>query len=316
MPPLVSIVLPTYNRGHLLEGAVRSCLAQTYANIEVIVVDDGSKDHTPLVGERLMREDARVRYVRQENQKLPAALNTGHEAARGEYLTWTSDDNRFEPDAIRRMVEHMEAHPKVGLLYCDVRLEDEFGASLGPRPRKGPEHLWRESCVGYCFLYRADVYRAVGPYDRTMFLAEDYDYWLRISKQFPVEHLSGPILYVVRIHGGSLSEQYRPEVDVQCAKARARNCDSRVRGLRYIAEGYLDAAYTLRDSGDLGKAFRFVTRSLYHWPFSPAPYKCLVGFGPRLLRGTRPAKTASPAAAYVSAPPADLQPASSGGLNP
>src|SRR5438552_1877085 len=104
MDLLVSIVLPTYNRAHFLAGAIRSCLAQTYRNLEVIVVNDGSSDDSSRIVHEFAREDRRVRYVYQQNQKLPAALNTGHRLARGSYLTWTSDDNRFDPDAVELMV--------------------------------------------------------------------------------------------------------------------------------------------------------------------------------------------------------------------
>ena len=100
--PLVSIVLPTYNRAHLLGHAIRSVLAQMYRNLELIVVDDNSKDDTPSVVRSF--DDARIRCVRNDpNLKLPAALNRGFSLARGELLTWTSDDNLYAPAAIGKM---------------------------------------------------------------------------------------------------------------------------------------------------------------------------------------------------------------------
>ncbi len=91
---LVSIVLPTYKRAHVLPSAIRSVLNQTYTNLELIVVDDNSPDDTRDVVASF--GDPRIRYVRNEpNLKLPRALNRGFSLARGEYLTWTSDDNLY-----------------------------------------------------------------------------------------------------------------------------------------------------------------------------------------------------------------------------
>src|SRR5678815_3231547 len=102
----VSIVLPTYKRAHVLPGAIASVLSQTHANLELIVVDDNSPDGTRDVVASF--RDPRIRYVRNEpNLKLPRALNRGFSLSRGEYLSWTSDDNLYANTAIERMVAVM-----------------------------------------------------------------------------------------------------------------------------------------------------------------------------------------------------------------
>src|SRR4051794_6743497 len=102
---LASIVLPTYNGSKYLASAIESCLAQTYRNFELILVDDCSKDATPEIIANYAARDSRVRSIRHEtNQHLPGGLNTGHKAARGEFLTWTSDDNLLRPDFLAEMV--------------------------------------------------------------------------------------------------------------------------------------------------------------------------------------------------------------------
>ena len=101
--PDVSIVLPTYKRAHVLAGAIRSVLRQSFARLELIVVDDNSPDNTREVVASF--DDPRIRYVRNDpNLKLPRALNRGFALARGAYLTWTSDDNFYGETAIVRMV--------------------------------------------------------------------------------------------------------------------------------------------------------------------------------------------------------------------
>ena len=116
--PLVSIILPVYNGQKYLRQAMASCLGQTYKNIELIVVDDCSTDSTPEIVRSFT--DSRVRYIRNEqNQRLPRSLNIGFAQARGEFFTWTSDDNYYRPEAIGRMVEYLQTH-QADFVYCDL----------------------------------------------------------------------------------------------------------------------------------------------------------------------------------------------------
>ncbi|HEY7975548.1 MAG TPA: glycosyltransferase family 2 protein, partial [Ktedonobacterales bacterium] len=99
--PLISITLPVYNGARFLPESLASIVAQTYTNWELICVDDTSTDATPTVLAEWAARDARIHVIRHEvNKRLPGALNTGFAAARGELLTWTSDDNRYRPDAL------------------------------------------------------------------------------------------------------------------------------------------------------------------------------------------------------------------------
>lgn len=277
--PLVSIVIPTFNRATMLPRSVESCLRQTYRNLEVIVVDDGSRDETPEVAQSLADRDARVRYVRQENMRLPGALNTGHRLAQGSFLTWTSDDNQFDPNAIETMAGHLQRHPEVGLVYCNVRLVDVHGNVLEERKLPGPEKLWKGSCVGACFLYRREVHEAVGEYDRGLFLAEDYDFWLRVSKHFAIAHLADVTAYSATCHSGSLTETHRPLVEIQCAKAQAKNAGDWRAARRFLASGYFEAAYDYRVRRQYGRAASSLLHSMVYWPLQARSYKCALGLG-------------------------------------
>jgi glycosyltransferase involved in cell wall biosynthesis len=180
---LLSVVLPTYKRGHLIEAAVRNVLAQDYPNFELIVVNDGSPDNTREVLHRLDAElqDPRLRVIHRENGGLPTALNTGFAVANGDFWTWTSDDNAYRPGALRAMARELLLDTSAGLVYADMLIRDEKGHErafvCGP-----PERLEEGSCVGGCFLYRAALGRQVGDYDAGYTLAEDYDYWLRMHR--------------------------------------------------------------------------------------------------------------------------------------
>jgi len=199
--PLVSIVLPTYKRARVLPHAIRSVLAQTYANWELIVVDDNSPDDTPRVVASF--DDPRIHYVRNDpNLKLPRALNRGFSLARGDYLTWTSDDNLYAPRAIEAMVRRLR-QGDCDLVYADYWLfsqDDEAGRPLDPQVDRLPDtvQLDKGNHMGACFLYTRRLYEAVGDYDPELFLVEDYDFFIRASKRFRFAHIAEPLYYFRR----------------------------------------------------------------------------------------------------------------------
>src|SRR4051794_20531794 len=190
MQPLVSIILPTYNGARYLSKAIESCVSQTYRNWELILVDDCSVDGTPDVIAEFLTRDNRIRSIRhQRNLKLPEALNTGHAGARGDYLTWTSDDNRFLPTAIEELTAYLDQHSAIGLVYADSVLIDDAGSRIRDYPSHPASKLAYMNAVGPCFLYRRAVYQSVGSYNPQLFLAEDYDYWLRVYRRFDIARL-------------------------------------------------------------------------------------------------------------------------------
>lgn len=203
-PPLVSIILPTYNGAKYLRQSIASCLGQSHQNLELVIVVDGSTDDTDSVLADF--SDPRLRIVRHErNRGLPEALNTGFANSRGDFLTWTSDDNWYATDAIAEMVDFLETHPSVGLVYADMWLVNEEGQmqELDVQP---PEHLKTQPWNGIyaCFMYRREVYKTIGEYDPATRLAEDYDYWLRIAERYEIAPLHHR-LYYYRQHAGSLT---------------------------------------------------------------------------------------------------------------
>src|ERR1044072_4584982 len=119
--PLVSVVVPSYNYGHLIRETLDSLTAQTYRAWECVVVDDGSTDDTRAVVEAYASRDPRVRYVRQENLKLAAARNNGLHHSACDYFQFLDADDLVEPRKFERQVEYLEAHPAVDIVYSGVR---------------------------------------------------------------------------------------------------------------------------------------------------------------------------------------------------
>ena len=132
MNKLVSIVLPTYNGEQYIRESIDSVISQTYKNWELIVVDDCSKDNTSKIVEEYVNKDKRIRLIKNDiNQKLPASLNIGFSYANGEYYTWTSDDNKYKPDAIQTMVNTLEKDNSCILVSANLDYIDSFGNITG-----------------------------------------------------------------------------------------------------------------------------------------------------------------------------------------
>jgi glycosyltransferase involved in cell wall biosynthesis len=205
---LVSIVLTTLNIARYVRETMDSCLAQTYRNLELIVVDGGSTDGTlDIVA---ATTDPRVRLVHQPNNagKLAGAINLGLDNARGEYLTWMQADCTYHPTAIETMVNQLAAHPMIGQVYADYWEIDETSAVLRVTPMREPEEFLSVigDPAGVCFLIRRAVREAIGPHDLTTYPSQDYDYRMRIALQFQSLHLKQP-LYYYRVRRTSLTGQ-------------------------------------------------------------------------------------------------------------
>jgi glycosyltransferase involved in cell wall biosynthesis len=210
--PLVSIVLPTYNGSRHLAGSVESCLDQTYQNWELVIVDDASDDDTPTIVKEFTAKDARIRFVRHdENRMLPAALNTGLGMTHGELLTWTSDDNYYRPQALYAMVSFLTANSGIDIVYASYSLIDSEDRMLGLQPVRPASRLAYQSCMGPCFLFRRRVLESLEGYDENCFLVEDYEFWLRAKDLFRFAPLQED-LYLYRVHEHGLSREKQAEV--------------------------------------------------------------------------------------------------------
>jgi glycosyltransferase involved in cell wall biosynthesis len=206
--PTVSIVIPTYNYGHRLEGAIKSAVNQNYERIEsIVVVDDGSTDdNTRVIGEEWAGKNGLVTYVRQDNSGVASARNEGARiSGSSKYLIFLDADDRIEPNFTRRLVNELELNPKAGVAYTGVRVLDmEHNQIIMPWDWEKPlangefksKHVWpheldfeahmqRENQVPTCCLVRRRAFDSVGGY-RSRYCpdgagSEDAELWLRIG---------------------------------------------------------------------------------------------------------------------------------------
>lgn len=205
MPPLISIVLPTFNGERYLSSSVESCLLQTHKNIELIIVNDCSTDSTLQIAERYQRTDSRIKIINSDQKLLlPGALNKGFSIAAGEYYTWTSDDNLYAPQALETLLKSLKANPSKSIAYSSYQFINEKGAQIGTYGGP-PEELLFSCIIGACFLYKKKVHEALAGYDEKKFRMEDMDFWLRAASIFQFHHIDNIHLYSYRKHRKSLS---------------------------------------------------------------------------------------------------------------
>lgn len=139
---LVSVVIPTYNREYCIEATIESVLRQTYPHLEVVVVDDGSTDGTGEFIATRFGHDSRVRYIRQDNQGVSAARNTGFRHARGEFVALLDSDDLWFPHKLDTQMAVFRAYPEVGMVWSDLAAIDMDGKVMSPRYLRTMYHAW------------------------------------------------------------------------------------------------------------------------------------------------------------------------------
>lgn len=206
MKNLVSIVLPIYNGEKYMRESIESVINQTYTNWELLILDDCSVDNTAKIAREYVSRDQRIKYFKNDkNLKLPRNLNKGFSLSNGEYLTWTSDDNKFRSTAIEKMINTLKVEG-TEFVFASCRIIDGDGREIeyimvNESSRK---RIVGNNPVGACFMYTRKVYETIGDYNPDLVLVEDFDYWQRICAKFSFSIIED-ILYDYRWHDGALT---------------------------------------------------------------------------------------------------------------
>lgn len=209
--PLVSIIIPTYNRAALLQETLDSALEQTYRNIEIIVVDDGSTDDMRQV---LSGYLDRVRLVCRANKGRSAARNTGIDASRGEFLVFLDSDDLLMPSKVQMQVDYLLAHPLVDVAYSDGYIMDEdrqlgsLEEFLVSFPASEQEEyarslLFRNHFVIHAALVRRDALPRQPVFRESIGRFEDWDLWIRMCLAGARFAYTDEKMVVYRRHGGN-----------------------------------------------------------------------------------------------------------------
>jgi glycosyltransferase involved in cell wall biosynthesis len=219
--PGVSVVIPTYNYGHFLAESIESALNQTYPNIEVIVVDDGSTDHTRQVVEKYL---PRVRYLHQSNAGVSAARNTGLRAATHPFVSFLDADDKWLPNMLAKMMATFAQLPdEFAVVACQAVRFGQPGQVLNNKSLRqfAPmEVSLRDLLLMNRFppssaVIRREVFSECGEFDATLSTSEDRDMWIRIAARRRILLLNDPLTRL-RLHADNASKKAdRAEVNIE-----------------------------------------------------------------------------------------------------
>ena len=209
--PLFSVVIPTYNRAHVLRRSVDSVLRQTYRNFELLIIDDGSTDETKSLIEEY--DDPRVRYLAHErNLGQNRALNTGIESARGELISFLDSDDEWMPEMLERVLEKFRSDPEFGCVYTLYAVRDLSGSIRAPIGSNLEGNIYKEALEHgeisppSALTVRRRCFDVVGKFDPDIVVCQDDIMFLRLAKEFKFGRVDEVLANMYYDAGGRISE--------------------------------------------------------------------------------------------------------------
>jgi glycosyltransferase involved in cell wall biosynthesis len=211
--PKVSIILPCYNGARWISQSIESVLAQTYNDLELIIIDDGSKDNSREIISSYLY-DKRIHYIYQENKGFSSALNEGIRESTGDFIGFIGQDDLYMPNKLQIQVKYLNEHKNIDLVHSNYCFIDSNGQVIGVRDMKVPKFSSRWKMIEYLFinnfigfetvLVRRNCFDEVGLFDERMTGFSDHDMWLRIAGKFNIAYIN-LILVKKRKHERQLS---------------------------------------------------------------------------------------------------------------
>lgn len=293
--PLVSVIIPSFNRAREVCIAIRSALAQSYTRREVIVVDDGSTDDTPAV---LAREfNGQIRYVEQANAGVSSARNHGARQAKGDVLAFLDSDDTWHPHKLARQLALLDKRPACAMVVCDVEYVDQEFQPLSTWRRRaqygsvGPvlsKVIRNPALAPSTAIVTRAAFEAVSGFDVSLPTAEDIDFHLKIAREFDIGLVEEPLALCMR-GGPGLSALSRTYSDYLTVVLRfladpATRISNEDRSAA-LFNAYLQAAKGFLIEGDLARSLELVARAA-GCVRRPVDVATIAGFGSLMARNT------------------------------
>lgn len=278
--PAVSIIVPLYNGADTIAETLESLLSQTYQNLEVIVIDDGSTDRSAEIAERFSNV---FKYVYQPNAGQSCTLNRGWLMAKGRYLSYLSADDILHPNAVDALIKNLQENPSISVIYPDYNLIDANSRVM--RRINAPDFNARDLVEkiivqpGPAAFFRREVFEATKGWKNDLKIAADFDFWLRAQAQGSFVRYPH-VLAGLRIHSKSQSVAPLSEL---C-------CDEPVRVVQEFFAGM--AADQIRWSRDYSMASAYAISARFHmrsarWHSARERIAAALRLDPSLLLQTR-----------------------------
>ncbi|MFP5221217.1 MAG: glycosyltransferase family 2 protein [Acidobacteriota bacterium] len=282
--PVVSIIMPVYNTEKYLAGAIRSALAQTFEDFELLVVDDESPGNPEVIVAGF--DDPRIRFVRHQNGGPAFTRNQGVRLSRGQYVAFLDSDDEWAPEKLARQVALLESRPDVGVVYSQRDTIDESGRlTRGFRPKLHEGFILNELYVDnfICMssvILRREVFDQCGYIDESLRMSEDFDFWLRVACKYAFAVVQDPLVRY-RTHGGQVSRntewrirvvwEIRRNFDGKHGHLVSRKARMRARALYHSGHGF---RAELGGAG-AGQVVPHYLRALANYPLDTFSYRGL-----------------------------------------
>lgn len=282
--PTVSAIIPCYNGSEWIKDSVQSVLQQEFEDLEVIVVDDGSRDDSAKIVDSI--RDDRVRLAtHEENRGIPAARNTGIKEASGDYIGFLDQDDRWHPQRLKRqIVAFREGPDDLGIVYGDVTVmgnpdTESWTQHLPSDPQERVRSLYlKNQIITISVLVDRRCFETHGLLDESLYGADDYEFWLRIAEDYQFQYVPEVMAYK-RTHDANASDSFermnRDKLTIAC---RYLDQYSYLRPLEDAKLAQIMSSYARNYYGQRSyvQALRYISRSLrYDWR-RPGEYLLLV----------------------------------------
>lgn len=220
--PYFSVIIPTYNRKKFIETALNSVLDQSFPDLELIVIDDGSTDKTGQLIQSI--NDKRLKYIRQEHQGVSAARNRGIQESRANFICFLDSDDRFKNTKLQAAYKYINDFPEYMIFHTE-ELWYRYGKILNQKKiHKKPEgdvfiNSLKLCCIGMSTtVINKDLFKHIGAFDENFQTCEDYEFWLRATSLYPVKLIPDILTIKQGGHSDQLSRKY-PAMDTFRIKA-------------------------------------------------------------------------------------------------
>jgi len=272
--PTVSVIIPTYNRAHLVGRAIQSVLDQTYKDFEIIVVDDGSTDNTEEIVNGF--GDHRIRYIRhKENRGAAAARNTGIKAARGEYIAFQDSDDEWLPEKLEKQIRVFEtAPPEVGVVYTDMlRISENGKTEYWHSPSITNGGLINPKTSDYqvmglgiqSTLIRKDCFDKVGLFDEKFTRFIDLELFIRLSKHYRFEHIKEPLVKYHATQG--ISSNVNSLLTAQKLLFEKYSEEAK-KNRKFLAKQYFGMGIALCSNGRFNRGRSYLIKAIKAYPLN------------------------------------------------
>ena len=207
----ISVIIPTYNRRLFLSKAIDSVLNQTYQDLELIIIDDGSSDKS---AEYVKKKYKKVKILKQHNKGVSSARNKGIKIASNNWIAFLDSDDRWHPKKIENQINYLTKNNKFKICHTDeIWIRNCIRINQHKKHKKYGGFIF-EKCIDLCrispssVIIHRDVFKKIGLFNEKLPVCEDYDLWLRISASFPVLYLDEKLTIKNGGHANQLSKKY------------------------------------------------------------------------------------------------------------